>query len=169
MHYQVVVLESEIGNAMDVLSLAWQRAESGSSEGHYYGVEIYMGLCAGDELEATFDSNWIPGTRTLVFAADTLDLSGDANDWAPVILDNPYWYNGEQNLLIDLQWTSANTAYSFYTWRWDTGAVRSVKAISLAAPTGVLSTQMSELLLSGDLAFSQCTFGEIKSLFVYEE
>jgi hypothetical protein len=169
MHYQVVVLESEIGSAMDILSLAWQRAESGSSEGHYYGVEIYMGLCAGDELEATFDNNWIPGTRTLVFAADTLDLSGDANDWTPIILDYPYWYGGGQNLLIDLQWTSANTAYSFYTWRWDTGAVRSVKAVSLAAPAGVLSTQMSELMLSGDLALPQITFGGIKTLFACED
>ncbi len=169
MHYQVVVLDSEMGNAMDILSIAWQRAASGSSEGHYYGVEIHMGLCADDELGATFDDNWIPGTRTLVFAADTLDLSGNANDWSAVTLDNPFWYGGEQNLLIDLQWTSANTAYSFYTWRWDTGAVRCVKAISLAAPTGVLSTQISELMFSGDFSLSQSTFGEIKTVFACED
>ncbi len=169
MHYQVVVLDSEIENAMEILSLAWQRATGGSDQGHYYGVEIYMGLCADDELDATFDSNWVPGTRTLVFAADTLDLSGNANDWAAVALDSPYWYGGEQNLLIDLQWASANTAYSFYTWRWDTGAVRCVKAVSLAAPTGVLSTQISELMLSGDLSLSQSTFGGIKTMFACEE
>lgn len=48
MHYQVVVLDSETDGAMQITSLAWQRAPNGDDQGHYYDVEIYMGLCAED-------------------------------------------------------------------------------------------------------------------------
>jgi hypothetical protein len=166
MHYQLVVLDSEIGDAMTISSLGWQRAPSGSDQGHYYGVEIYMGLCASDGLGAAFEDNWVPGTKTLVFSADTLDLAAGPDAWEQVILDTPYWFDGQQNLLIDLQWASANTSYSFYTWKWETGAVRSVKATSLPSPSGILSTQMSELMLTGVLALDQLTLGEIKTVFV---
>lgn len=165
MHYQLVVLADEIGDAITISSLAWQRAPSGSDQGHYYDVEVRMGLCASDQLVSTFADNWITGTETLVYSADTLDLAAGSNEWEPIILDEPYWYNGEDNLLIDIQWASANTSYSFYTWRWETGAIRSVRATNLSSPTGIISTQMSELMISGALVLDQLTFGGIKSLF----
>lgn len=80
-------------------------------------------------------------------------------------LTTPYWYGGQQNLLIDIQWASANTSYSFYTWKWETGAARSVKAGSLSSATGVLSTQMSELMLTGTLALDGSTFAQVKTVF----
>lgn len=165
MHYQVVVLDSELDGAMDISSVAWQRTPSGSDQGHYYDVRIYMGLCADDQLGSGFEDNWVPGTKTLVFEADTLDLSANANEWEPVALSTPYWYGGQQNLLIDLQWASANTSYSFYTWKWETGAARAVKATNLSLPTGILYTQMSELMLEGTLALEGMTFCEIKTIF----
>jgi len=165
MHYQVVVLDSEMGGAMEISSLAWQRALSGSDQGHYFNVDIYMGLCAGDQLGGTFEDNWVPGTKTLVFSADALDLTAGPNEWVSVALDTPYWFNGQQNLLIDLQWASANPSYSFYTWHWDTGVVRSVKATSLGSPSGILSTQMSEMTISGVLVLDQATFGAVKAVF----
>jgi hypothetical protein len=169
MHYQLVVLDSEIGSSMTISSIAWQRAPSGSDQGHYYNVMMYMGLCEDDQLSSTFESNWVPDTKTLVFSADTLDLAAGANEWEAVTLDMPYWYDGQQNLLIDLQWSSANTGYSFYTWKWETGAARSIKATSLPSPTGILSTQMSELMIEGTLTLDQVTFGEIKAVFVGDE
>lgn len=162
----MVVLDSELGSAMTISSVAWQRAPSGSDQGHYYNVEIYMGLCASDQLGAAFEGNWVPGTKTLVFEADTLDLAAAANEWESIGLNSPYWYDGQQNLLIDVQWASANTSYSFYTWKWETGAARSIKSTSLPAPTGILSTQMSELMLDVTLPLDQVTFGEVKTVFV---
>lgn len=165
MHYQVVVLDSETDGAMQITSLAWQRAPNGDDQGHYYDVEIYMGLCAEDALGSTFEDNWVPGTKTLVYSGSVLDLSAAASEWEPVTLTTPYWYGGQQNLLIDIQWASANTSYSFYTWKWGTGAARSVKAGSLSSATGVLSTQMSELMLTGTLALDGSTFAQVKTVF----
>jgi hypothetical protein len=166
MRYQAVVLGEEMQGACDILSVAWQRATSGNDQGHYYDVNIYMGLCASDQLGSVFEDNWVPGTKTLVFSTDQLDLSAGVNEWEPITLDAPYWYGGQQNLLLEVEWGSANTSYSFYTWKWDTGAVRSIKAVDLAAPSGIMSTQMSELQFTADLDLEVDTFGCIKTLFI---
>lgn len=165
MRYQVVALDSEIGTAMEITSIAWQRAPSGNDQGHYYDVKIYVGLCASDQLGASFENNWIPGTKTLVFAADQLDLSAGANEWEPIEFDDPYWYNGQQNLLIEVSWASANPSYSFYTWQWETGAARAVYATNLGSATGILSTKMSMLQLAGTLELDAATFGCVKYSF----
>jgi len=166
MRYQLVVLDDEIGGSMTVQSIAWQRAPAGASQGMYYVAKIYMGLCASDALSATFEDNWVPGSKTLVLDADTLSLSAAANEWEPVPLDVPFEYDGTGNLLVEVQWAAANPAYSFYTWKWETGAARSVKAGSVSSPTGILSTQMSELMLTGTMALEADTFAGIKTLFV---
>lgn len=169
MRYQVVALDSEIGNSMDISSIAWQRASAGNDQGHYFTVKIYMGLCATDQLGATFENNWIPGTKTLVLETAQLDLSASPDEWEPVTLDAPYWYNGQDNLLIEIQWALADTNYSFYTWKWETGAARSVKATSIGSPTGILSTQMSELQLTGVLMLETETFAGIKTLIIGQD
>lgn len=166
MRYQVVALDSEIGSAMDISSIAWQRADAGDDQGHYYTAKIYMGLCSSDQLSSNFENNWIPGSRTLVFETAQLDLNATPGEWEPVVLQTPYWYNGQDNLLIEVQWASADTNYSFYTWKWNTGTARSVKATSLGSATGVLSTQMSELQLTGTMSLDGATFAEVKTLTI---
>ncbi len=165
MRYQGVVLESEIGGAMEIESIAWQRTPAGSDQGHFYDVEIYMGLCSSDQLGSTFADNWVPGTKTLVFSAAQLDLAAAANEWEAVILSTPYWYDGQQNLLFEVTWQSASTSYSFYTWQWETGGARTAYATNLGSATGILSTKLSMLQFDGVLALDSVTFGSLKAAF----
>lgn len=165
MRYQGVVLDSEMGSAMLINSIAWLRSPAGNDQGHYYDVEIYMGLCASDQLGAAFEGNWVPGTKTLVFSDDQLDLAASANEWEPVELDTPYWYSGQQNLLYEVSWGSANPSYSFYTWQWETGSARTVYATNLGSANGILSTKLSMLQFEGTLGLDLSTFGEVKASF----
>lgn len=159
------MLDSELGSAMQISSIAWMRAPTGSDQGHYFDVNIYMGLCASDQLSSTFADNWVPGTKTLVFSASQLDLSAGANEWEPVTLTTPYWYNGQQNLLFEVSWASANSSYSFYTWQWETGLTRTVYATNLGSANGIMSSKLSMLQFEVTLGLDPSTFGEVKASF----
>jgi hypothetical protein len=164
MRYQVMALDSEIGTAMTIQNLGWQRsAAGGDPSATFTGVKVYMGLCAADELGATFDDNYIEGSRVLVYESASLTVDAGFSEWYTVDLDTPYWYNGNDNLVVEVQWLTGSGTQYYY--KWETGAARSVKATSPAAPSGILSTTMSELQLTGTTSLDSATFAEVKCVF----
>jgi hypothetical protein len=158
----VVALASEMPGAMNIETIAWQRGTGGSASGTYNSFKLYMGLCASDELGAAFDDNYIPGSRILVYETPSQTMSADPDQWMTIALDTPYWYNGTDNLILELEWTGG--VNMFYTYWWETGTNRSVIAESASAPSGTIGTSMSELQGTGSLGLDAVTFGEVKFL-----
>jgi hypothetical protein len=161
----VVALDEEMGGAMDISVLSCQRSTPGNpAEGTFYDFEVCMGLCTSDMLSPVFDDNYVPGTRTTVFFRDSLTLSPDPGDWQAFVLDTPFWYNGQDNLIVEFLWSDGETEDEcLYSWHWDTGTIRSVSALYGAA-TGTMSSLMSMLRFTGELTLESTTFGAIKAI-----
>jgi len=162
----VVVLDEEMGNAMTVESIACKRYSPGNpAVGLFIDFEICMGLTGNDILGPVFDDNYIPGSRTTVFERDSISLSPDPDDWQVFELDTPYWYNGEDNLLIEFLWSEGETEDEcLYSWHWNTGTIRSL-AGEYEDVSGTMSSLVVMLRFEGSLGFVQTTHGAIKSLF----
>ena len=122
-----------------------------------------MGHGARDELGTTFDDNYISGTKTLVYTTPSITISAAAEEWATIELDTPFDYNGTDNLIMEIQWSGGSG--TFYTYKWETGTDRCVKASNPGLPTGAVSTQMCQFRIELPLALQNSTFGSIKGMF----
>jgi hypothetical protein len=150
---------------MLIQSIAWQRAGSAGSEtGTYNSFKLYLAVASGSELTDTYESNYVPGSRTLVYETPTQTMSAGPDEWVTMTLDTPYWYSGTGNLIVEFEWQGG--ANMFYTYMWPTGTNRGLlNKSSLGSPTGTLSQNMSELRFEGEDALQPMTFAEIKTLF----
>jgi hypothetical protein len=148
---------------MTIESVSWQRTSEGDgdSTASFPAFELYLGLTDREYLGTEFEENYIPGTRTLVYASDPLEVSADPGSWCAIDLQDPFWYNGDDNLILELCWLGGTG--SFHTYKWNSpGVPRSLKAPTPGGPTGFLSSEMSELMLDGTVALTPATFGELK-------
>jgi len=152
---------------MTIDQIGWQRGgASGSATGYYNSFKLYVGLASESELSDTFNDNYIPGTRTLVYTTTTQVMSAGPDEWSIITLDTPFWYNGTDNLIVELEWIGGSNM--FYTYMWDTGTNRGLMNKSdVTSPTGTLSTEMSRLMIDGTLALEHETFGSIKALWSF--
>jgi len=150
---------------MTISSVAWQRGgSSGSPTGTYNNFQLYMGLASGDVLSDTFEANYVPGTRTLVYETPSQTMQADPDAWMTLYLDTPFAYDGVSNLIVELQWVGG--ANMFYTYMWQTGANRGLmNKTDVTSPTGTLYTTMSELMFDDAQALRPSTFGAIKAAF----
>ncbi|MBN1434755.1 hypothetical protein JW921_08350 [Candidatus Fermentibacterales bacterium] len=157
-----MALEQELAGAMEIESLSWHRTSVGSSSAEFVQFRIYMGLCASDELGQSFEDNYVPGTRQLVYSTMLHTIAAQAEQWATIELDTPFWYDGSSNLIVEVQW--AGGSGSFYSYRWETGSGRCVKGSYPGAVSGSVLTSMSQLMISGSLGLQGLTFAGVKSV-----
>ncbi len=150
---------------MTIGEISWQRAGSyGSETGYYYGFRLYMGVAADSELTSTFSDNYLYGTRTQVYSTAAQQMTALPDQWMTILLDTPYYYNGTDDLIIELEWVGGSNM--FYTYLWDTGTNRGLMNKSdVGSPTGVLYTTMSELMFAPASALEQQTFASIKAMW----
>jgi hypothetical protein len=164
LHYQVVVLDSEIGNAMTIQSLKWKRSPFGDDHGSFNDLRIYMGYTTLDALGTTFASNYVAGSRTLVFSGDPYTITGWGSDtWYTTNLDTDFFYNGSNNLLIEMEWSTGSN--SIYIYHWDASMGRSVNSSTYGASSGTLDSLVPHLILTGNVDLESETFAFIKYLF----
>jgi hypothetical protein len=164
MRYQVVVLASELGSAIRIDELSFQRAVGGEPVATFNDFKMYMGLGAGDQLTTDYMANYISGTRTQVLAASPYSNgAANPNDWFDVVLDSPYWYNGQDNLIIEVEWSSG--AGSLYNWQWNGGSDRCVIGAYGASTGSSTESLVPHLILNGTLSLESSTFGAIKAAF----
>ena len=154
-----------MGDAIEIESFSWKRCPSPDDHGTFNDMAIYMGLCDSDQLGTTFDNNYIPGTRVLVMSSPsyTTETVG-VNEWFTFVFDTPYWYNGQDNLLIEIEWSSG--VGSLYTWNWNGGTNRSMYGLYGAATTSAQDPNVPNLRLNGTLSLSNSTFARIKAAFI---
>lgn len=158
------MLDEEMNGAMDISQVSCQRYSPGETvEGTFYDFEIYLGLTEQDMLSSTFEDNWMPGTRQLVFQRDTMTISNSPEEWVNFAFDQEFWYNGENNLLVEILWSSADTDDScMYTWHWNSGTIRSITG-QYGNPTGTMGSLVIMFRFQGVLSFASDTFAGIKS------
>lgn len=162
------MLDQEIGTSFTVNTFSIRRHSLGSTGAptDLFDFALYMGLCQSDELSPTFDANFMPGTRTLVFARDSLHLEVEPDALISIDLDTPYWYGGQHNLLIEIMWSSGEETGTecMYTWHWNTGAMRCASG-NYDAQSGSLTSIVPWMQFTGTAGLEACTFAEVKTLF----
>jgi hypothetical protein len=156
----VVALEGEIGSSIEITSISWQPTTPAELV-NFDELTIYMGLCSTDELGTVFEDNYIPGTKVQVYNATNVNLAAGSG-WFSIDLDPAFFYPGTDNLIIDIEWP--NGTGQIYTFNWYAGTNRTLYA-AYGESTGTQMQDLSHLLLNGNLALGQSTFGAIKALF----
>ncbi len=159
------MLASEIGDGMEISLIACQRFSPGETvEGTFYDFSIYLALSDQSMLGSTFEENYIEGSRFCVFSRDTLTISNSPNEWVEFSLDTTFWFNGNDNLIVEFLWSSAETEGScMYSWHWNTGSIRSISG-EYGSPTGTMSSLLMMLLFEGEMQLDSSTFGRIKAV-----
>ncbi|MBD3279001.1 MAG: hypothetical protein GF388_11935 [Candidatus Aegiribacteria sp.] len=149
---------------MTIGRVSWQRGGSyGSETGYYNSFKLYIGLSDSAELTDTYSDNYIPGSRVMVYSTTTQVMSAAPDEWMTVELDTPFYYNGSDNLILELEWAGGSNM--FYTYMWDTGSNRGLmNKVDIGSPTGVLYSSMSRLMFDSPVSLDAATFGEIKAL-----
>ncbi len=161
------MLASEIGDAIEIEDFSWKRHVSGDPQGTYSDLKIYMGLCSSNELGLNFDANYIYDTKILVLSSSSYTTTSvGPNEWFNVTFDTPFWYNGQDNLLIEIEWSAAAGTDALYTWHWDGGANRCVFG-RYGSSTGLFQgVDVPNVRLNGTLSLETSTFAQIKAAFI---
>jgi hypothetical protein len=150
----------------DTVCLKRHSSGSTSAETNYDDFQIWAGLTDADALSSTFEDNFLPGTRTLLFSRDVLNLEAEPNAWIPFELDTPYWYGGSHNLIIEILWSGGQEVGSecVYTWQWNTGTMRCASG-PYDASSGSLTSVIPILQFVGEASLDSSTFAEVKASF----
>jgi len=160
----LVVLSEEMDGAMEIDAIALKRHPSSQPQANFQQLTISMGLCETDTLSENYEDNYIPGTKTTVLDASGFTVNAPAGDeWFYVNLEEPYWYNGEDNLILEFEWPGGSG--SLYVYHWFTGENRAVNG-GYGSGSGYLEGNIPHMLLSGTLSFDQMTFGRIKTILI---
>jgi len=163
MHHQVVVQSSQIGTAIEITSISWKYV-SLDPAAVCPNFTMHLGYCAEDTLQLDFESNYIPGSKTQVFSKNPLQIMGISGQWTTLVLDEPFWYNGQDNLIIECQWDGLSDDNSFYTSHWFAGNSTALHETDTPTHVHELSALVPNMLISGELYLENNTAGGIKIL-----
>jgi hypothetical protein len=106
--------------------------------GTFYGARIYFCHTTRTSLSGAFEDNYAGNTPVLVVSKPALALNWTENIWNQIGFGGWFAYNGTNNLLIEIQWESANGA--LITATTDPAPSQSLLGSSVEATTGYLQT-----------------------------
>ncbi len=95
-----------MGNIERVLSALSLNVASG--DGTYNGFSILLTHTSASALSTNFDNNYGGNQPTVVFSRASHALNSTPAGWKPITFDTPFVYNGTDNLLIEIRWTSGS-------------------------------------------------------------
>ncbi len=145
---------------MDINFLQWHSHASTTEDAECDSFTIHMGLCSSDQLSlGSFDENYISGTKTLVYSTDLLIVSM-TDEWPEIELDNPFFYNGTDNLIIEISWNNETHSNIYNVYEWFAGTNRCIVSEN---HSDIKSYPfLPHMKLFGDLALENSTFASIK-------
>lgn len=159
----MVASADEIGDAIIVSSLGWHRAEGGTPTAAFTDFQIYLGYCPDEMLGTVFMDNYVENSRTLVFQRDAITVAEGTDEWFYIELDEPFWYNGEGNLIMEISWESGSGSVQNYFFN-APGIPKMLKSAEATAETGFLSSLRCQFMLEGTQLLDAGTFASIKIL-----
>ena len=156
---QVLVPADSLGTAIDIEAIGFMVSEGEAVS--FDRFTIHMGITGQSSLSEGFESNWITGTKTLVYDHDFVTYTSPGpNQWMEIPLDTVFWYNGEDNLLIEFGWPGGTEVIMIWAW---VAPENYTCYAGWEEPQGNLLLESLVLRLSGALELSPDTFAGIKS------
>ena len=80
------------------------------TSGTFNGAKIYFCHTSRSALSTTFADNYSGNTPTLMLSRSALSMNWTMGQWNEIPLDETFAYNGTDNLLIEIQWTSSGSS-----------------------------------------------------------
>jgi hypothetical protein len=159
-----LILASDINRSGDITEVAYDVTNGPYSNGYFYNFEMRLCHTSLDELTENFNNNYAGNTPIMVADDDPLNITTDDGWWA-VPDFTPFYYNGADNLIIEIRWQDDNEV-SVVMWHFDSGTDRFLLAKVYNAVTGTTSTKMNRFRLTvGSSAIESSSLGRIKSAF----
>ncbi|HOP27014.1 MAG TPA: hypothetical protein PLM22_10325 [Candidatus Sabulitectum sp.] len=156
---QVLVPADSMGTAMDIDAVAFLVSEGETVS--FDRFTIHMGITGQSSLSEGFESNWMPGTKTLVYDHEFVTYtSPGVGQWMEIALDTPFWYNGEDNLLVEFGWPGGTEVIMIWAW---VAPDNYTCYAGWEEPQGNLLLESLVLRFSGALELYADTFAGIKS------
>ena len=156
-------MQEEIGFPFTIRSITYSR----NSGGYGWAGNFSMKMChvTIDELSSTFTDNYIEGSLIEVVCIDSLSLNAGCGEPLEIVFDQPFHYNGEDNLLIDIYYDQGFCESSVFNW--EASPARSVCTFifppgSTPSQTGTLSSMMPYMIIEGEMELAGMTFAGIK-------
>ena len=159
----MVATADEVGNAIEVTSIGWHRGTGGTTTSSFNNFNIYMGYCPEEMLTTNFMDNYVAGTRILVHHSDNIIVAEGTDDWFYIDLDTPFWYNGEESLILEVTWDSGSGSVHNYLFD-NPGIPMRLKSAIPDGQTGFLSSIRCQFMLEGNMELESGTFASIKVL-----
>ena len=155
-------MQEDIGFAMEISSITYVRPYS--SSGWAGSFSMKMAHVTIDQLSETFADNYEPGSLQEVVFIDSLPLAGASGSTLTINFDQPFWYNGVDNLLIDIYYPDGWACAAVHNW--EAGPARSLVNMFLQSgspgTTGELCSKVPYMILEGELELMGMTFAGIK-------
>ncbi len=156
-------MQEDIETAFEISSItfvfAWPEETS-------YVTDFTLSLAnvENDQLTETFAENYAQGTLVEVYHTDSLHLENGYGNELVLELDIPFFYNGQDNLLIDIYYPDGDCWSRVYNW--EAGTARCLTSLFLPggspSSTGYLFEWIPYMVFEGTQSLEQNTFGAVK-------
>lgn len=157
----MIATDEEIGTALEIETIHWHHTATGDTTATFEDFNIYLAYCPNEVLGTVFEDNYTPGSKTLVYHRDNLEMEVYGSEWFPLELDSPFWYDGQNNLILEVTWAGGAGSIHNYLFNTPYSPCR-LKAPTPDGPTGFLSSMRCQFMLEGTLMLRPATFGSIK-------
>ena len=126
--------------------IEWQ-ANAAVTDARFFDLELKLCHTPLDELTDRYQDNYGGNTPELVAEADPLSVTAGVDEWFAVPGMTPYYYDGEQNLLVEIRWRTDNEK-EVDCWSWASDRVRYLANYGYDAESGLASVKANRLRLT---------------------
>ena len=112
---ECIYLASEIQAAGSITEIAYYYGGTATSTYTYTTLKVYMGTTTRSEISST--TNWTPANDLTLVYDGTNIVNPTTQGWFTITLDNPFNYNGTDNLVVVVSKTVSSYNSSF-TYRY---------------------------------------------------
>lgn len=158
---QHLILQSDGLTALTITRIEY-RSHYGAGNTTYSNFTIKLCDTAVTEVTANWVANYGGNTPITVFSRDSIEIETSPLEWFVFDLDEPFVYNGTDNLLVEIEW-NGKSGVGINTW----GTYSSNPRILTARNGGslYLYTYLHNLMINRYTAINPTSLGSIKATF----
>ncbi len=118
--------------------------------GWFYNARILACHTSLAELTNTYAANYDGNLPDTVMAVDTLDLAWTIGQWGSLVFDQPFDYNGTENLVLEFRYNGDDHRAVYARGFYPPGGNRVLDGYSLTNPQGALRSYCNRLRIYYD-------------------